>query len=267
MYGGAEETGNIEYSDFSKIGIFLLFSIVLFIICWIIIKFVIGRSIQRSSAAGDSGSSIVTLVDKPQSGNKTIHIEQNPYGGSRSKFIKKSDDAKYGIEFSYSMWIYLDGYDLSSSSPKILFYKGSNIYEPDKQLPIIYCPLIYLNGKTNVLHVEMNSYSNPKEGVTIPDIPINKWINIIVAVNQINMDVYINGNLAKSLKLDSIPKQNNSDVFINPGKGFDGYISRVMYFNKYISYMDINDIVNRGPGKIDTSGLEQPRYLSNSFWY
>lgn len=256
-----------DYGDITRIGIFVIFSIVLFVIVWIIIKFVIGRTISNRSADGYAGSSVVNLVDKPQPGNKTIHIEQNPYGENKSKFIKKSDDAKYGIEFSYSMWVYLDGYDLSSSSPKILFYKGSNIFEPNKQLPVIYCPLIFLNGKTNVMHVEMNTYSNPKQGVTIPDIPINKWLNIVVAVNQINMDVYINGNLAKSLKLDSIPRQNNGDVFINPGKGFDGYISKVKYYNKYISFMEINNIVNSGPGKIDMSGLEEPRYLANSFWY
>jgi hypothetical protein len=263
MYGGEDS----EYGDFTKIGIFILISIILFIVCWLIIKFAIGGSIRSADLTGYSGSSQIVLVDKPQNGNKTIHIEQNPYGGSRSKYIKKSDDAKFGIEFSYSMWIYLDGYDLSSSQPKILFYKGSNIFQPNKQLPIIYCPLIYLNGKTNVLHVEMNTYSNPKEGVSIPDIPINKWLNIIVAVNQINMDVYINGNLAKSLKLNSLPKQNNGDAYINTGKGFDGYISRVLYFNKYISFTDINDIVNNGPGKIDISNMQEPRYLANSFWY
>ena len=259
MYGG-DETG-----DFQRIGIFFIISIGLFVLVWILI-FVIGGIIKRNSG-GYSGSSQVVLVDKPQNGNKTIHIEQNPYGENKNKFLKKSDDAKYGIEFTYSMWVYLDGYDLSSSKPKLLFYKGSNIYQQNKELPIIYCPLIYLDGKTNVLHVQMNTYSNPREGVSIPDIPINKWLNIVVAVNQINMDVYINGNLSKSLKLNSLPKQNNGDVFINSGKGFDGYISRVLYFNKYISFTEINDIVNKGPGEIDLSNIQEPRYLSNSFWY
>ena len=259
MYIGGEDE-----SDFTNILIFFGVSIVIFVVLWIIIT-IVGNNINKSS--GFSGNSKVILVDKPHMGNKTIHISQNPYGENKSKFISKSNNEKFGIEFTYSMWIYLDGYDLSSSSPKILFYKGSNIYQQNKELPIIYCPLIFLDGKTNVLHVQMNSYSNPIQGVSIPDIPINKWLNIVVAVNQINMDIYINGNLSKSLKLDSIPRQNNGDVYINPGNGFDGYISKVNYYNKYISFNEINEIVNDGPGKINTDFMQEPRYLSNNFWY
>ena len=256
-----------ESSDTKKIVMFFGLSIGIFIILWIIIKFVIGNSLRRGNTGGYEGSSRVTLVDNPQRGNRTIHIAQNPFGENKRQFIKKSSNRKYGIEFSYSMWIYLDGYDLSSGKPKIIFYKGSNIFQPNNQLPIIYCPLVYLNGKTNVLHVNINTYNNPNEGVSIPDIPINKWLNIIVAVNQINMDVYINANLSKSLKLNSLPRQNNGDVYINSGEGFDGYISRVLYFSRYLSFTDINDIVNRGPGQIDITHMQEPRYLSNSFWY
>lgn len=260
MYGGNENS-----SDIVNILKFLGLSIVLFAIFWLIIRYVVGGLLKPR---GYGGSSKVVLVNKPHVGNKTIHIEQNPYGTNKNKFIKKSDNEDLGIEFTYSMWVFLDGYDVSSSHPKLLFYKGSNVFQQDKQLPIIYCPLIFLDGNTNVLHVLINTYSNPSKGVSIPDIPINKWLSIVVAVNQINMDVYINGNLSKSLKLESLPRQNNGDVYINSGRGFDGYISKVTYYNKYLSFTDINDIVNDGPGEVNNTMFRQePRYLSNSFWY
>ena len=56
-------------------------------------------------------------------------------------------------------------------------------------------PGVYFSTNTNDMIVYMNTYDNVLEEVTIPDIPVNKWINVILRNKGRNLDVYINGKI------------------------------------------------------------------------
>ena len=85
------------------------------------------------------------------------------------------------------------------------------------------------------------------------------------------MDVYLNGELYSQKKFIGIPKQNNNDLIIgsstNGCNPLNGFISGLQYFNSAISIYEIEKLVNRKPGALETS-LHQglPPYLSQRFY-
>jgi hypothetical protein len=52
---------------------------------------------------------------------------------------------------------------------------------------------MYIYPNTNDLLVVMNTYDTIQEEITINDIPIGKWVNVILRCRDKTMDVYING--------------------------------------------------------------------------
>ena len=93
----------------------------------------------------------------------------------------------------------------------------------------------------------MNTYDVINEEVKIPDIPINKWINVIIRCKNKNLDVYINGIITKSVQLLGVPKQNYGDVYVAMNGGFSGYLSSLKYYNKALGTNDIQSLVDNGP--------------------
>ena len=101
------------------------------------------------------------------------------------------------------------------------------------------------------------------------DIPIQKWINVIIRVQNKNLDVYINGRLVKRRILNNVVKQNYDNVNVSINGGFNGYLSQLTYFNRAIGVAHIQDIVYNGPNlKASNDALNQnkPRYLAER-WY
>ena len=52
----------------------------------------------------------------------------------------------------------------------------------------------------------MNTYNTVAERVVIPDIPIHKWISVIILENR-NIDVYVNGTIVSRYELKSVPNK------------------------------------------------------------
>jgi hypothetical protein len=54
----------------------------------------------------------------------------------------------------------------------------------------------------------MNTFSVINEQIVIPDLPLNKWVNVIIRCENTTLDVYINGTITRSHMLHGVPKQN-----------------------------------------------------------
>jgi hypothetical protein len=112
----------------------------------------------------------------------------------------------------------------------------------------------------------MNTFDVINEEITISDIPTNKWLNIIIRCKNKTLDVYVNGTIARSLQLTSVPKQNYGDVFVGMNGGFDGYVSNLWYYNYALGIGDIQNISTRGPNTKMTGStgmkLRDPNFLS-----
>ena len=81
----------------------------------------------------------------------------------------------------------------------------------------------------------------------IPNIPLNKWINVMIRVQGKIVDVFINGAISKRHVLQQVVRQNYGDTYVLENQGFDGEISNLIYFNHALNVSEILDIVNSGP--------------------
>lgn len=202
--------------------------------------------------------------------------------GSTSKLvpanqIQASHDGRYGIEFTYSMWLYVKDSNFYSSSCsgdsgfKCIFYKGSDDYSVNNgtvHYPLLQAPGVWLYPTENKLSINMNTYNNPRENVSLGNIPLNKWFNLtIVQIGQ-SMDVFVNCKLRTRQKLSGVPKINYNDLHVNYFGGFQGYMSKFRYYNYAIQPYEISQVCKEGPGSLDdlTTDLVGPPYLSKKYW-
>ena len=111
-----------------------------------------------------------------------------------------------------------------------------------------------------------------RQQITIPGIPIRKWVCIIIRCSTQNIvDVFINGSLQQRVKLHNVIRQNYENVFINTDGGFDGFLSNLRYFDYSIGTFEINQIVSSGPNlRMDENTnlkSSNPLYLSTKWLF
>jgi len=213
-------------------------------------------------------------------GNDGASISQDPKLVD-SVLIKRSNNEKDGLEFTWSTWIYIKELPPSGSDKTHyhIFNKGNDEFNEEGIATINNCPGLYLlmkdsNKSTAVLELIINvvDINNKDEKMTIEDIPIRKWVNVIIRCKNTMIDVYINGTITKRLNLNGAPIQNYNDVHVCKNDGFKGNISNLMYYNKAIDIFTINQIVSSGPdimpSVISNAGTLPNNYnfLSN-LWY
>jgi hypothetical protein len=205
------------------------------------------------------------MVDAKQ----TIIVPQDP-SASGAKPINRSVNGPDGIEFTWSVWTFID--DTPSSKYRHVFSKGNANVVPETGLNFPNnAPGLYIMPNTNAFKVIMNTYNDINEEVIINDIPLNKWINVIIRCKNTTLDVYINGTITKSMELSGVPKQNYGDVNIALNGGFSGYISNLWYYDYALGTAAIYNLVKNGPNTkmVGSSAinLKNPNYLSVRWFF
>ena len=214
------------------------------------------------------------LIDGMIDSKHMMRIPQNP-GSTGAIPIQRSVNKKEGLEFTWSVWMYIDDLTYRENEYRHVFHKGNDninltnvpigMNQPNNG------PGLYIAPSTNNLVVVMNTFNKINEEIIIEDIPINKWINVIIRVSYQNrLDVYINGRLARRHILNSVPKQNYGDVFVSMNGGFSGHTSSLRYFTNAIGTNEIQSIVNDGPNMtpVDKDLINsKPRYLSLRWFF
>jgi len=187
------------------------------------------------------------LMDGMVNASQMLIYKQDP-NESGSKTIYRSNNATDGIEFTWSVWILINNLtSRNTESYKHIFSKGnSNIQENGLIYPNN-APGLYIAPNTNTLVVMMNTFNVINEEITIPNIPINKWVNVIIRCKNTTFDVYVNGTISRSINLVGVPKQNYGDVYVAMNGGFDGYISNLWYYNYSLGTAAIQSIAENGP--------------------
>jgi hypothetical protein len=216
------------------------------------------------------------LINGMVDGKHLIVIPQDPKM-SGAKTITRSVNATQGIEFTWSCWIYIDDLTYNTGKYKCIFYKGNDFAinpEDDDNLGLNFpnnAPGLYIAPNTNDLVILMNTFNVINEKITINDIPMNKWVNVIMRCSNRTLDVYINGTITKSHKLTGVPKQNYGNVYIAPNGGFSGYISNLWYYTHALGTMEISNLVKNGPNTNMVGSksikLRNPDYLSLRWFF
>ena len=236
-------------------------------------------------------SSILAPTDSPYlvkgliTGTESVRIQQD--SRTSSAIVNYSENQPTGLEFTYSVWILLNSTNTSANSKYAhIFNKGivdgSNITVSGVN-NMSNAPGLYVKGNTDgtsTFRVYMDTFSqsgsiqNIDEQRTTMDIsgvPYNKWVNVIIRVENRILDVYINGVLTQHKDLGYVPRQNFGDVYVCQNGGFSGKLSDLRYYAKGLNVFEINGIVGWGPnlstspsasGQSDTDAS----YLSH-LWY
>ena len=191
------------------------------------------------------------LINGMVDAKQLIVIPQEP-GSEGSVTIARSTNADEGIEFTWSVWVYIDDLTYNSGRYRCVFYKGNdyaknpNIEESQGLNFPNNAPGLYISPNTNSLVVMMNTFNVINEEITIDDIPLNKWVNVIIRCQNNTLDIYINGTIVKSHHLHGVPKQNYGDVYVAPNGGFSGYISNLWYYNYALGTAEISKLASKG---------------------
>jgi len=200
-------------------------------------------------------------------GNVPIYIPQD--SSANSIPIPRANNQ--GLVFTWSVWINVNDIDVNKNQYKHIFHKGEqNIDQSTGLNTPNNAPGLYMSPSTNELIVLMNTYQVINEEIRIPNIPMNKWINVVIRVMNKNLDVYINGSLAKRHVLMSVPKQNYGGVYVASNGGFAGNLSDLRYYSEALSPGKIVALTEKGPN-LNINGnsaalYANPPYLSMQ-WY
>lgn len=191
------------------------------------------------------------LINGMVDAKQLIVIPQDP-SSQGSVTISRSVNANDGIEFTWSVWVYIDDLTYNTGQYRCVFYKGNDYAKnPNSESHGLNfpnnAPGLYIAPNTNNLVIMMNTFNVINEEITVNDIPINKWVNVIIRCENTTLDVYINGTIIKSHNLHGVPKQNYGDVYVAPNGGFSGYISNLWYYNYALGVSEISKISLNGP--------------------
>jgi len=207
--------------------------------------------------------------------------------------ISSSSDSPYGSEFTYSFWIFIKDTTFTGNSSgtcpggagataplQHIFHKGSYDYIASGSssnstngpyYPLLQMPGVWLYPNTNKLNIRFNTYENVVETSDVGNIPLNMWVNVIIILVGSSVDVYVNGNLKKRTKLNGVPKINYGDFYTSNWGGFQGYLSKLRYFNYAIQPFMVDQIFNSGPSTTFATNITQAltnpsAQLSANYW-
>ena len=111
----------------------------------------------------------------------------------------------------------------------------------------------YLAAYTPLLNDTSGSFSGIKQNTSfttckVSKIPTQKWVNVIVSISSVSVDMYIDGKLTKTcLTNGTLTQLSGENVYISPGGvGFSGWNAKFEYWAKYMEPQEIWKIYKTG---------------------
>jgi hypothetical protein len=213
-----------------------------------------------------------------------VTIYQNPLlHPTDAKTVGLSENERTGIEFAYSFYMMV--YPDTITGDDVLFHvfhKGYQCAWP------LMGPAVFMRGNSNTMRIVMNSYTNPYNYVDVPNIPMKKWIHVVLNSHKNSLEVHLNGNIINRITFDeSLPYQNFGDIFVFNNANYivnlvdqpkfqvqgcmSGYLSNLTYARYALSYNEIQALLNAGPSKniLQTANKDRsnlPPYLADDWW-
>lgn len=168
-----------------------------------------------------------------------------------SSYIYSSDKfSSIDQIYTLSTWIYIDDWNTNFGTEKsILYFERKNAN----------ATTLTLDQYENNLIVKYDVYSQKDnltmstQTITIPNINIQKWVNITVCFNTNNTDTYINGKLMDTdvhpYPIYNPPNQNDQkgNLILAKDVGFSGKIGLTRYYGRVLSPQDVWNIYKQGP--------------------
>lgn len=248
-----------------------------FIILVVIVFMVLLRILMSILGYFLSPSRTPYLVRGALGGSDKQVIPQDPSKDENVQVLK-SNDRHRGLEFTWSVWLFLNQND--STGVKNVFAKGNGEFDSSYNLlngPGLYVEQVDVTGaveyKLHVLMDHIGGDGNTRDTVEVESIPIRKWVHVAIRMQNTVLDVYVNGTIAKRHNMDFAPKQNFNDVVVCGNGGFSGKLSDLRYYSYAMNVFELNNVVMWGPNTTPSELSVDSRaktgnysYLSN-VWY
>lgn len=184
--------------------------------------------------------------------------------------------------FAYSIWFYVNDWNYRYGEPKVIFGRmGSKSGSKDTTVSTTAkandnsikgvsglnpCPTVVLGAIENNITVALSCYPGTNNQDTnvkpvtsgnnfvvhncnVSNVPIQKWVNLVLSVYGRTLDLYIDGKLVKTCLLPGTANvNNNSDVYVTPQGGFDGWTSKFQYYPNSLNPQEVWNIYSKGYG-------------------
>lgn len=153
--------------------------------------------------------------------------------------------------YTFSIWFYINDWNYRFGETKVMFGRVDQNNDP--------APSVTLAPSNNNLSVTLATYPTTQGAnaesaptlhtCTIQDVPLQKWTNMIMSLNNRALDLYLDGKLVKTCVLPGVPKMNPaSNVLLCPDGGFSGYVSKFRYIANAINPSEAYNIYKSGYG-------------------
>jgi hypothetical protein len=168
--------------------------------------------------------------------------------------------------FTYSVWFYINDWNYRYGEPKVIFGRMGNISKPtqgsvDGINGLDPCPAVVLGAIENNIMVSLacfpgsssetstSSTTTIVHNCNISNVPIQKWVNLLISVYGRTLDIYIDGKLVKTCLLPGVANVNpNAPIYLTPQGGFSGWTSKLQYFNRATNPQEAWNIYVKGYG-------------------
>jgi hypothetical protein len=112
------------------------------------------------------------------------------------------------------------------------------------------------SGTTSGTSSSTSTSSTITHRCAVANIPIQKWVNLLVSVYGRSMDIYIDGKLVRTCVLPGVAKiDSNAPVYITPNGGFSGWTSKFQYWGDSCNPQTAWNIYDAGYGASMLSNL------------
>ncbi len=189
--------------------------------------------------------------------------------GKTTSTINASSLASNGTDvpssnFAYSIWFYVNDWNYRYGEPKVIFGRmGSKSGNKQGSIKGISgldpCPAVVLGAIENNISVSLGCYPGLDQQPTTPggntvvhtcsiaNVPVQKWVNLVLSVYGRTMDLYIDGKLVRTCLLPGIATiNNNSNIYVTPAGGFEGWTSKLQYYPNSLNPQEVWNIYTRG---------------------
>ena len=155
--------------------------------------------------------------------------------------------------YSYSVWFYVTDWSYGLEREKVLIRRGSGTGQVN--------PLIQFSKFENNIEILVNTFptglTHQTGGVpppasphrcTINNFPLQRWVNLIICLNNRTLDVYLNGKLVRTCILPAPAKISpDAPVEITPDGGFKGWTSNMEYYSQALNPQEAYNVYAAGP--------------------
>jgi hypothetical protein len=180
----------------------------------------------------------------------TTYVKLNSLEDGKKAVIRSADELpgnNNSTNYTYSVWFYIRDWNYRFGENKYILSRKNADGNP--------APSLTLGSIKNDLDIAITYYAdatktdNAVQNCNISNIPLQKWVNIIVSLNGRAVDVYLDGKLVRTCLLPGVAKVvSGTPVNITPDGGFSGWTSNIQYRANPVNPQEAYDIYKQGYG-------------------